>query len=68
MPAFNLAPHEALELHEFLRNEITCAQKLKGSVATIQDSELKTFVQRSYQMKRDTINEFQQLLSGMQLQ
>jgi similar to spore coat protein len=69
MSATNLiAPHEILELHEIVQNEVACARKLQANMNRIQDQELKTFMQNSLQAKRETLSELKSLYYGQQLQ
>lgn len=55
-----LAPHETLELHELIRSEITCVNKMQASVGLVQDAELKNFMKRSLETKKTTLNQYQQ--------
>ena len=55
-----IAPHEALELHELIRSEVTCANKMKASIGLIQDSELKNFMEHSLDNKKTILNQYQQ--------
>ena len=55
-----LAPREALELHEIVRGEVTCARKLQAGLALVQDAELKAFMQNSLQLKLATLRDYRQ--------
>ena len=69
MSATNLmTPHEILELHEIVQNEIVYARKLQANMNRIQDQELKNFMQNSLQAKRETLSEIKSLYYGQQLQ
>ena len=62
MSATNLmTPHEILELHEIVQNEIVYARKLQANMNRIQDQELKNFMQNSLQAKRETLSEIKSL-------
>ena len=63
-----MAPHETLELHEIIQNEVACARKLQANIKRIQDQELKNFMQNSLQAKRETLSEFKSLYYGRKLQ
>ena len=56
-----LAPHEALELHEIIRSEVTAATKLQASLALVQDQDIKTFMQTSLKVKQNAVRQFQDL-------
>lgn len=53
-----LAPHEMLELHEIINSEITCTKKLQASLGMVMDKDLKSFMERSIQLKKDTLNNY----------
>jgi len=63
-----MTPHEILELHEIVQNEIVYARKLQANMNRIQDQELKNFMQNSLQAKRETLSEIKSLYYGQQLQ
>lgn len=64
MRTSQLAPHETLELHEIVRSEVTCAKKIQASMDMVEDSDLKSFMDRSLQAKKDNLNRFQQFLNA----
>jgi similar to spore coat protein len=57
-----LAPHEALELHELLRSEITGYKKLQKTIIMIEDNELKDFMKDSMKFKRENIEQMQRFI------
>ncbi|MDP4087723.1 MAG: hypothetical protein Q8930_00480 [Bacillota bacterium] len=48
----NLAPHEAVELHEFLDMEILGIKRINSSMEMVKDPELKNFMQDSINSKK----------------
>lgn len=58
-----LAPHEMLELHEIINSEITCTRKLQASIGMVKDPDLKLFMDRSIQLKKATLNNYQDFYS-----
>ena len=59
-----LAPHEALELHELLRSEITGYKKLKTSIIMVEDNELKDFMKESMDFKKENIEQLQRFITA----
>lgn len=57
----NLAPHEALELHELIRSEVICSKKIQATKTMVQDKDLKAFMQDSLHAKTMALNELEQL-------
>ena len=53
-----LAAHEMLHLHELINSEITCTKKLQASIGIVKDPDLKSFMERSIQLKKDTLNNY----------
>ena len=60
----NLAPHELLELHELINSEITCTKKLQASLALVKDKDLHSFMERSIQLKKDTLNNYREFYTN----
>lgn len=60
-----LAAHEIIDLREILTTEVVSAKKLKASMAMVQDSELKSFMQTSLDAKMRAIEEMQQAVGNM---
>jgi similar to spore coat protein len=58
-----LAPHEALELHEIIRSEVTAATKLQASLAMVMDPELKTFMENVLKSKKEILANYQDFYS-----
>ncbi len=59
-----LAPHEALELHEIIRSELTVVTKLQASLGLVKDPDIKTFMQTTLQTKQDVIRQYQDLYNS----
>ena len=59
-----LSPHEALELHELLRSEITGYKKLKTSIIMVEDNELKDFMKESMDFKKENIEQLQRFITA----
>jgi len=57
-----LAPHEALELHEMLRSEITGYRKLQATMIMVEDNELKDFLKESMNYKRENIEQLRNFI------
>jgi hypothetical protein len=53
----SLAPHEAIELREFLTSQLVGVKKLKSTINMIQDPELKGFAQAVLDSKINSISE-----------
>lgn len=60
-----LTPHEMLELHEIINSEVTCTKKLQASLGMVKDSNLQLFMEGSIQLKKDTLNKYQDFYNGM---
>jgi similar to spore coat protein len=54
-----LTPHEALELHEIIRSEVTVTIKLQASLAMVMDPELKSFMEKVLQSKKELLTQYQ---------
>ncbi len=59
-----LTPHELLELHELINNELTCTKKLQASLALIKDRDLHSFMESSIQLKKDTLNNYREFYTN----
>lgn len=57
-----LTPHEALELHEMLRSEITGYRKLQATLIMVEDNELKDFMKESMNYKRENIEQLRNFI------
>lgn len=60
----SLTPHEALELHELLRSEISGYRKLQTTINMAEDNELKEFMKESMNFKRDNIEQLQKFIAA----
>ena len=58
----SLTPHEALELHELLRSEISGYKKLQSTIIMVEDNELKDFMRESMNFKKDNIEQMQKFI------
>jgi similar to spore coat protein len=63
-----LAPHEALELHEIIRSEVTAVTKIQASLAMVQDNDMKSFMQTCLQTKQDALRQYQNFYNGISQQ
>ncbi len=59
-----LSPHEAMELHELMRSEITGYKKLRSSIIMVEDNELKNFMKESMSFKKENIEQLQQFITA----
>lgn len=59
-----LAPHEALELHELIRSELTGYKKLQTTLVMVEDNELKEFMKESMKIKRENIEQLQNFIAA----
>lgn len=62
------APHELLELHELIRTEIIGVKKLETSLPLVEDQELRTFMEQSLTMKKNTLHQCEQFCFKMEHQ
>lgn len=60
----SLTPHEALELHELLRSEISGYRKLQSTIIMAEDNELKEFMKESMNFKKDNIEQMQKFIAA----
>ncbi len=58
MNSASLNPREMLDLHELIRNEVTCAKKVQANLTIISDPDLKSFMQDSLERKKAKINQY----------
>ncbi|MDP4087725.1 MAG: hypothetical protein Q8930_00490 [Bacillota bacterium] len=65
MPQNNtLAPHEMLELRELLSNEVLGMKKLQVSMSIVKDEELKAYMQKSMDTKKNNICSIQDFIAS----
>lgn len=62
--ANTLAPHEMLELRELMDTNLIGAKKMKASMPMVQDDELKSFMERCLDSKKDNINSMQTFIEN----
>ncbi len=60
-----LAPHEALELHEIIRGEITAATKIQAGLAMVQDKDMKAFMQTCLTAKQNALRQYQDFYNSL---
>lgn len=60
----SLAPHEAMELHDLLKSEVTGYKKLQMTVGMVEDNELKEFIKESLNFKRENIEQLQKFIAA----
>ncbi len=59
-----LTPHEALELHEMLRSEITGYKKLQTTIIMAEDNELREFMKESMNIKKENIERLRRFIAA----
>lgn len=65
----SLAPHEMLELRELIDTDIIGAKKMQASIKMVEDDELKSFMERCLDSKKENINSIQDFIeSNLNLQ
>lgn len=52
----NLAPHEMLELRELMDTNLIGAKKIQASMPMVEDDDLKSFMKRCLDNKKDNID------------
>lgn len=57
MANMNLAPHEAIELREFIDQEIVSMKKTNANLQMVKDQDLKNFMQDSLNTKKTALKE-----------
>lgn len=60
----NLAPHEILELRELMDTNIIGIKKVQASIPMIEDNELKSFVEKCLESKKENINSMQTFIEN----
>jgi hypothetical protein len=60
----SLAPHETLELRELMDTDIICAKKMQASMPMVEDDELKSFMEKCLDSKKDNINLMQNFIEN----
>lgn len=58
----SLAPHEILELRELMDTDIIGAKKMQASIPMVEDDELKSFMERCLDSKKENINSMQDFI------
>ena len=58
----NLTPHEILELRELMDTDIINAKKMQASIPMVEDDELKSFMERCLNKKKENINSMQNFI------
>lgn len=61
-----LAPHETIELHELLTNEITSLKKIKADMCLVNDRDLKSYMQKCMDSKMGKVESIQQFIDTQQ--
>jgi similar to spore coat protein len=59
-----IAPREALELHELLTFKNVCATKAVSMVSLVKDEELKSILQQDFTSSKEHIKELNELMVG----
>lgn len=60
----NLSPHEMLELRELLDTDIIVAKKVQASMPMVDDDELRSFMERCLNSKKENINSIQSFIEN----
>lgn len=60
----NLAPHEMLELRELMDTDIIGAKKIQASMPMVEDDELKSFMERCLDSKKENLNSMQNFIQN----
>lgn len=58
-----LAPHEAIEVREYINQEMLGIKKISASINVVTDTELKNFMQDSLASKKTALQNIQSTLS-----
>ena len=59
----NLAPHEAIEVREYINQEMLDIKKISASINMVNDAELKNYMQDSIASKKTALQNIQSSLS-----
>lgn len=59
-----LAPHEMLELRELMDTNVIGVKKMQASMPMVEDDELKSFMERCLDSKKDNINSMQTFIEN----
>jgi similar to spore coat protein len=62
----NLAPHEAIEVREFISQEMLGIKKINASMNMVNDAELKSYMQDSVAAKKTALQNIQSALGTLQ--
>lgn len=60
----NLSPHEMLELKELMDSDIIGAKKIQASMSMVDDDELKSFMERCLDNKKENLNSMQSFIEN----
>lgn len=60
----NLAPHEILELRELMDTDIIGAKKMQASMPMVDDDELRSFMEKCLDSKKENINSIQNFIEN----
>ncbi|WP_315071724.1 hypothetical protein [uncultured Clostridium sp.] len=60
----SLAPHEMLELRELMDTNIISAKKMQTSISMIKDDELKSFMEKCLDSKKENLNSMQTFIEN----
>lgn len=58
-----LAPHEAVEVREYITQEMLDIKKISASINMVKDSDLKSFMQDTLASKKTALKNIQSTLS-----
>lgn len=60
----SLAPHEMLELRELMDTNIISAKKMQTSISMVKDDELKSFMEKCLDSKKENLNSMQTFIEN----
>lgn len=64
----SLNPHEALELHELIRNKVTELKKVQTNLSMVQDGDLHSYMNDCLDTCKNAIQQLQDLCNKSELQ
>lgn len=59
-----LAPHEMIELRELMDTNVIGAKKMQASIPMVEDDELKSFIEKCLDGKKENINSMQTFIEN----
>lgn len=59
-----LAPHEMIELRELMDTNVIGAKKMQASIPMVEDDELKSFIEKCLDSKKENISSMQTFIEN----